>query len=68
MQNSNRIYKKNVKLKGIISAVCAVILVCIMIMVGIFFWFQKYIVYTADGLYLDVPWLEETSESQKGEK
>lgn len=66
MNNSNKIYKKNVRVKTIISAILAVLLVCVMIMVGIFFWFKRYIVYTSDGLYLDVPWLQETVSDDEG--
>ena len=65
--SQGKIYKKNVRLKSVLTAVAAVLLVCIMIMIGIFFWFRQYIVYTSDGLYLDIPWLEEQTDGQSGQ-
>ena len=71
MQNGNKIYKKvyktNVRLKTVLISVLAVLLVCIMVMVGIFISFQKYIVYTSNGLYLDVPWLSEEAPADNQE-
>lgn len=40
------------------------VLIALAIFLSIFFyvWFKRYIVYTDDGLYLDVPWLRDPSE------
>ena len=57
----NRTYKKNMRARTILSIILSAVLVCIMIMIFIFFSFKKYIVYTPDGLYLDVPWLRDES-------
>ena len=66
MNTGSKIYKKNVRAKTVITAILAALLVCLIIIIGIFFWFRRYIVYTADGLYLDVPWLSETVDDQPG--
>ena len=66
MNTGNKIYKKNVRAKTVITAILAAVLVCLIFIIGIFFWFRRYIVYTSDGLYLDVPWLSETTDSDPG--
>ena len=47
------------------AAVTAIVLVAALIIAAsIFFGFRKYIVYTDDGVRLDVPWLQEEPQSE----
>ena len=43
------------------------ILVALVIFLSIFFyvWFKRYIVYTDEGLYLDIPWMEDVDRGGK---
>jgi hypothetical protein len=45
----------------ILTTLLLTILTLILLTVAVFFGFKKYIVYTTDGLRLDIPWLEEDS-------
>ena len=47
--------------KVILTTLLLTILTLILLTVAVFFGFKKYIVYTTDGLRLDIPWLEEDS-------
>ncbi len=54
-----RIYRSHKPLKTALAVVFSVLAALIILAAGIFFGFKKYIVYTSDGVKLDVPWLEE---------
>lgn len=57
-----RIYRHS-RLPGIIARTVLIILaVFIILTVTLYFHFQKYIVYTDDGIVVDVPWLRESEE------
>ena len=48
----------------IVGVVAGVVLAAIILCACVFFGFKKYIVYTPDGLRLEVPWLEEPAAEQ----
>ena len=37
----------------------ALVALCIFLAIFFYVWFKRYIVYTDDGLYLDIPWMED---------
>ena len=55
----NRIYHSRRPLKIISGVVLTLLLVAALLMILIFIGFRKYIVYTSDGVRLEVPWLRE---------
>lgn len=61
-RKKHRIYRSRDPVRIISTVLISVVLAAVIICAGVFFGFRKYIVYTADGLYLDVPWLSETAE------
>ena len=62
-----KIYKTRNPLKIILVSVLSLLAAVILFLVIIFFWFQKYIVYTTDGLRLEIPWLEEMPADTPGD-
>ena len=67
MMNSGKIYKYRKPVSIVISVILAVLLFLVITAVILYFSFQKYIVYTDDGVRLEVPWLEETAEQAENE-
>jgi hypothetical protein len=65
MAKDKRIYRTGMRWKTILLVLIIVIALIITIALGLFFGFKKYIVYTSDGVRLEVPWLmdEEISET-----
>lgn len=58
---SNKTYRSFRPVKVIFTTIVLVLLTLLLLAVAIFFGFRKYIVYTTDGLRLDIPWLQEVS-------
>ncbi|MGE4483775.1 MAG: hypothetical protein AB7C97_01545 [Oscillospiraceae bacterium] len=54
-----KVYRKRKPVKIILLSLLGLICLLITLAICVFFGFKKYIVYTSDGLYLDVPWLSE---------
>ena len=55
---------KNYRVARIILKIfLALVLTCVILFVALFFGLKKYIVYTPDGLRLDIPFLVESTES-----
>ena len=59
----NKIYRNRRPLRTIAVTVLALLLVLIVLAVCVFFGFRRYIVYTDDGVRLEVPWLQDSSQS-----
>ena len=57
-KESYEIYQRRKPLKIILKILLSIILAAFLLAVIIFFWFQTYIVYTADGIRLDIPFLD----------
>lgn len=57
-KESCEIYQRRKPLKTILKILLSITLAAFLLAVIIFFWFQTYIVYTADGIRLDIPFLD----------
>ena len=62
--SSHRVYRGRSPVRVIAGIVAGIVLAAIILCACVFFGFKKYIVYTPDGLHLEVPWLTETVEEQ----
>lgn len=51
------IYQRRRPLKIILKIFLCIVLIAVVFAVVVFFWFQSYIVYTPDGIRLDIPFL-----------
>ena len=61
--NENRTYRSRRPVRTALIVFFVLLAVLIVIAFGIFFGFKRYIVYTDDGVRLDIPWLQETDSS-----
>ena len=59
---SRRFYRGRGAGKTIAAVVIIVLVLCMIIYAALFFGLRKYAVYTPDGLRMEVPWLQETTE------
>lgn len=59
MERPVKIYRSRKPLKTALAVFSVLLLVLAVLAVAIFFGFKKYIVYTSDGVKLEVPWLQE---------
>lgn len=57
-KESYEIYQRRKPLKIILKLFISIVLIVIALAVIVFFWFQSYIVYTSDGIRLDIPFLQ----------
>ena len=62
-KNVPRTYRSKRPLKIILTILLSLVIVFVILMVSLFFGLRKYIVYTPDGLHLDIPWLTEETWS-----
>ena len=62
MSKDRQVYKKYRPLRVILTVIGVALAVILLLMILIYFGFRKYIVYTPDGLYLDIPWLEDVRD------
>lgn len=67
MERPVRIYRSRKPLKTALIVFFSLLAVFIILAVSVFFGFRKYIVYTSDGVKLEVPWLQEPEEQSGGE-
>ena len=56
-RNEVRIYHSRRPLKTALTVLLVLLLVLLVLAVAVFFGFKRYIVYTSDGVHLEVPWL-----------
>lgn len=66
MARDGRIYKVRSPWKTALTVAVIVLAAAILISASIFIGFRKYIVYTDDGVRLDVPWLQEEPQTGAG--
>jgi len=60
MPNMNKkIYRKRNPVKIILLILLGLVIAAVILVVSVFFGFKKYIVYTDDGIHLEVPMLQE---------
>lgn len=58
-KNKPKIYRRRNPLKIILVTLGCILLAAIILFLILFFSLKKHIVYTDDGVKLDIPWLEE---------
>ena len=58
-----KIYHSRRPWKTVLIIFIILIVLLVVLAVAVFFGFRKYIVYTDDGIVLEVPWLEEPESS-----
>lgn len=54
----NRTYRSRRPVKTAVTVILVLLAALLVIAVAIFFGFRRYIVYTDEGVHLEVPWLE----------
>ena len=62
-KQKRRIYHSRNPIKLIILILLAIIVLFIIFAASVFFSFKKYLVYTPNGVELEIPWLDETAHS-----
>jgi hypothetical protein len=62
-RNAPRTYRSRRPLKIILGLLLSLIIVTVILTASLFFGLRKYIVYTPDGLHLEIPWLLEEEPS-----
>ena len=62
MERPVRIYRSRRPLKTALIVFFSLLAALILIALAVFFGFRRYIVYTSDGVKLEVPWLQEPGE------
>ena len=59
-----RVYRKHHTLRILLNVLIILLVSAVILSAAVFFWFRRYIVYTDNGLHLEIPWLEDsTSDS-----
>ncbi len=64
MERPVRIYRSRKPVKTAFTVLFALLAVLIVLAVAIFFGFKRYIVYTSEGVKLEVPWLSEPAQTE----
>ena len=54
----NRTYRSRRPAKTVVTVILILLAALLIITVAIFFGFRRYIVYTDEGVHLEVPWLD----------
>lgn len=60
-------YKNHRAARTVAKLLIGLVIVVVVFTIALFFGLRRYIVYTADGLRLDIPWLEDVVETQTPE-
>lgn len=63
MERPVRIYRSRKPVKTALTVFFSLLAVLILLAVAVFFGFKRYIVYTSEGVKLEVPWLTEPAET-----
>lgn len=58
-------YRNHRAARIVLTTVLTLVLSCVILAVALFFGLKKYVVYTQDGLRLDIPWLEDDNEAAR---
>lgn len=62
---SGRIYRSGGVWKRILIVALVLVLLVVVVWVGVFFYFRRYVVYSDDSAYLEIPWLEGFSGNEE---
>ena len=63
-RNEVRIYRSRRPVRTALLILAAAAAVVVILAFAVFFGFRRYIVYTSDGVRLEIPWLEEPSPGE----
>ena len=63
MSRKKEFYSRRRPLRTALKIILITILILVIISVGLFFYLQRYVVYTADGVRLDLPFLSTAEPS-----
>ena len=63
MQNRHKTYRSRKTVKTVFFIAIVSILSLSIMLTAMFFGFRKYIVYTENGIHLEIPWLEKSNEN-----
>ena len=63
-----RVYRRRRPWRALVITLICLVLAAVIAYVTLFFGLKKHIVYTDDGLYLDVPWIAEEMEELRKAK
>ncbi len=63
-----RIYRSRRPLKTALTVFFVLAAILLILAVAVFFGFRRYIVYTSEGVKLEIPWLQETSQTPEAEE
>jgi hypothetical protein len=55
-------YRNKLRLKRLLIVVLSCLLVAALFVAGYYFYLQRYVVYTSDGAYLDLPWRQQSED------
>ncbi|NLV49191.1 MAG: hypothetical protein GXY20_00685 [Clostridiales bacterium] len=64
---SGRIYHGRNPLRALLKVLLWIIIIAAALFVFAFFWFKRYIVYTDDGIILDVPFLHSSEPVEQSD-
>lgn len=65
LSGRKKIYRSRTPLRIAVTTLIIILVLFVLVSAIVFFSFQKYIVYTADGLRLEVPWLEDSAVDEE---
>ncbi len=68
MNDRPRVYRKRRPLRVIVITLACLVLAAVIVYVALFFGLKKHIVYTDDGLYLDLHWISEEMEELRQQR
>ena len=60
-------YKSRHPVRTVITVAAAVLIAAVILFACVFFGFKKYIVYSEDGVRLDIPWLQKITNENDAE-
>ena len=63
-----RIYRSRRPLKTALTVFFVLAAILLILAVAVFFGFRRYIVYTSEGVKLEIPWLQETPQTPEAEE
>lgn len=55
---TNAVYHRRRPMRMFMKVVFSLVLFAVVLAIVVFFWFQQYIVYTSEGVRLDIPFLD----------
>ena len=63
MSRYPKIYRNSKIFKRLLTAILSLVIAVVVLFIALFFGLQKYIVYTSDGIRLEIPFLNDSENS-----